>query len=72
MERKSAQGNRPRDGNGLGPKGVCLCAKCGHRAPHTPGVPCMDERCPACGGAMVREGSDHHQKIEASRASKNA
>jgi len=51
----------------MGAGGACVCAKCGARVPHRPGVPCMDERCPKCGVALVREGSAHHQEIEARR-----
>ncbi|HSL18720.1 MAG TPA: hypothetical protein VLB51_12510 [Methylomirabilota bacterium] len=59
-------------GGGLGSGGVCLCPKCGHRAPHLPGNPCLDQRCPECGSALVREGSPTHQKITERRGSKDA
>lgn len=49
---------------GRGPEGVCICPKCGFRKPHERGVPCMEERCPKCGSALVREGSYHHRLIE--------
>jgi hypothetical protein len=26
-------------------------------------VPCLQERCPECGAALVREGSIHHQDV---------
>ena len=61
-------GGGGRGGAGLGAGGFCVCPKCGHRAPHQPGVPCMQERCPTCAVALVREGSPHHQEIEARRA----
>lgn len=48
-------------GLGLGSGGHCVCPKCGERRPHRSGVPCQDERCPACGARMLREGSEHHQ-----------
>lgn len=54
----------------MGGGGFCLCPKCGHRAPHSPGSPCLKERCPSCGSAMVREGSAHHQEIETRRAAR--
>jgi len=38
-----------------GPAGACVCAKCGHREPHERGVPCIQKKCPKCGGAMTRE-----------------
>ena len=41
---------------GGGGAGVCICPKCGQRSPHNAGVPCLQERCPSCGTAMVREG----------------
>jgi hypothetical protein len=53
---------------GLGAGGFCICLKCGYRAPHQPGKPCLDERCPSCSAAMVREGSPHHLEIESRRA----
>jgi len=37
-----------------GPDGDCLCPKCGYRAPHQRGVPCMQQACPKCGERMVR------------------
>ena len=55
-------------GGGMGGGGFCICLKCGRRVPHQPGVPCLQERCPSCGVAMVREGSPHHQEIENRRA----
>lgn len=52
-----------RGGGGLGAGGACLCPKCGRTVPHRAGVPCLEERCPDCGAAMVREGSPHHEEI---------
>lgn len=57
-------------GQGLGAGGQCLCPKCGFEKTHEPGLPCMNERCPSCGGALVRKGSDHHNKILAQKATK--
>lgn len=37
-----------------------MCLGCGAVKGHQPGKPCKDERCPKCGKAMVREGSEHH------------
>jgi hypothetical protein len=56
------------EGGGMGGGGFCVCPKCGQQVPHQPGTPCLQERCPACGVAMVREGSPHHQEIESRRA----
>jgi len=46
--------------NPRGPAGNCVCLGCGATKPHEPGIPCRDERCPKCGKALVREGSQHH------------
>ncbi len=45
-----------RCGKGMGPGGVCVCPKCGTEIPHTPGVACVDEKCPRCGSRMIRKG----------------
>lgn len=34
--------------------GACLCPRCGHRQPHTPGFPCVESACPLCGAMMIR------------------
>jgi len=41
-------------GRGVG-VGRCVCPQCGQRSPHERGVPCNEQRCPACGAAMNRE-----------------
>ena len=64
----SSSGGRSGEGGGMGGGGSCVCPKCGQRVPHRPGMPCLDERCPRCHVAMVREGSPHHQEIETRRA----
>jgi NAD-dependent SIR2 family protein deacetylase len=46
---------------GGGPSGNCICLKCGTKVPHQAGAPCLKTKCPQCGAAMVREGSEHHQ-----------
>ena len=48
--------NTNRGGTG----GNCVCLGCGATKPHEPGIPCREERCPKCGKAMIREGSEHH------------
>ena len=70
------RGGRGRGSHGgcggfLGAGGACICPKCGQRVPHNAGVPCLEERCPSCGVAMVREGSPHHQEIEGRRLSRD-
>lgn len=59
---------RGQGGGQMGGGGFCLCLKCGHRSPHSAGSPCLQERCPSCGSAMVREGSPHHQEIKSRRS----
>jgi hypothetical protein len=54
---------RQRHGGGGGPEGNCICLKCGRKAPHQPGTPCRETRCPQCGVTMVREGSEHHHRL---------
>jgi hypothetical protein len=71
---RGGEGGRMRGGGGrggfggLGAGGFCVCPKCGYQTPHQPGAPCLDERCPTCGVALVREGSPHHQEIKNRRA----
>jgi NAD-dependent SIR2 family protein deacetylase len=48
----------------LGSGGECVCPKCGVTIPHRSGVPCQDEKCPACGSKMLREGSYHYRLWE--------
>lgn len=45
----------------MGSGGQCICTKCAMHIPHRQGVPCQDEKCPKCGGKMLREGSHHHK-----------
>jgi len=50
-------GGRGRMGGvGGGPGGNCVCPNCGKKAPHQRGVPCYQQKCPACGAKMTREG----------------
>ena len=65
------RGSHAGHGGFLGAGGTCICPKCGQRVPHSAGVPCLNERCPNCGVAMVREGSPHHQEIESRRAAED-
>ncbi len=64
-------GRRGADSAALGAGGACVCPKCGARSAHRAGVPCMDERCPGCGCALVREGSPHHQQLLQRRREQN-
>ncbi len=43
-------------GKGMGPEGFCICKKCGTEVPHTPGVSCVEVKCPKCGFRMIRKG----------------
>lgn len=45
----------------MGSGGSCICVKCGNTVPHQKGFPCKDMKCPLCGAALMREGSEHHQ-----------
>jgi hypothetical protein len=49
---------------GMGPNGICICPVCGFKKTHEPGTPCREEICPTCKKRLVREGSDHHEKIK--------
>ncbi|MBN2140851.1 MAG: hypothetical protein JW718_07575 [Desulfovibrionaceae bacterium] len=51
----------------MGAGGYCVCPKCGRREVHQSSVRCIEQKCPACGSTMVREGSEHHQKITAKK-----
>jgi len=54
----------------MGTGGDCICSKCGEKIPHNRGVPCQEERCPACGAKMLREGSWHHELLLKKRGEK--
>ena len=38
-----------------GPAGYCICPDCGHKAKHTTGKPCTQQKCTKCGAQMTRE-----------------
>jgi hypothetical protein len=44
--------------------------KCGYKREHVPGEPCIETKCPKCGGALVREGGFHYKQIEKKKAEK--
>lgn len=48
------RGRQP-GGFGLGPRGECVCPKCGTKATHSIGQPCNQMSCPSCGTAMTRK-----------------
>lgn len=33
---------------GRGPPTRCRCPNCGYEAPHIPGIPCINQKCPKC------------------------
>ena len=37
---------------GAGGVNTCECPKCGHKEPHTRGIPCAQVKCPKCDSAM--------------------
>jgi predicted DNA-binding protein (UPF0251 family) len=51
--------------------GFCICLHCNTKAPHQPGVPCRERKCPQCGKKMVRENSYHHQLYIKKKEAKN-
>jgi predicted Fe-Mo cluster-binding NifX family protein len=53
---RGAGGGRGRMGGpfAAGPGGECVCPKCGEKAPHTVGKPCIQMACPKCGTPMTR------------------
>lgn len=55
----------------MGQGGFCICPKCKERTPHKRGIPCQDERCPACGAKMLREGSYHDELLKKKRERKS-
>ncbi len=54
----------------MGIGGRCVCPKCGEMIPHQRGIPCQEERCPACGAKLLREGSYHHRLFKEKQAKK--
>ena len=40
-------------GGGFG--GNCICPNCGFIAPHKPGTPCFQTKCPRCASPMTRQ-----------------
>lgn len=51
---QSGTGRGRMGGQGLGVGGECQCPKCGTKAPHKRGTPCVEQICPQCGSTMVR------------------
>ena len=42
-------------GFATGPRGKCVCPKCGAEVSHQTGVPCYQQKCLKCGSPMTRE-----------------
>ncbi len=58
LGRTQSQG-QGRDGMG-GPfsadaGGICICPRCGHKAAHVTGQPCIHRSCPRCGAPMTKQ-----------------
>ena len=48
-------GGRGRMGGfAAGPRGSCVCPRCGYSTPHVIGTPCYQQTCPKCGSKMTR------------------
>lgn len=55
-QRRKKQGSRQGRGNGqANAQRNCICPRCGFRAPHQPGIPCMHTQCNLCGTIMNRQ-----------------
>jgi len=48
-------GNSPQ---GTGGTSTCYCPKCKTQIPHQRGVPCSQQKCPTCGGALTGVASE--------------
>lgn len=42
-------------GGAFGPRGFCVCTKCGKKVSHEKGVKCTTLKCQECGHTMIRE-----------------
>ncbi len=49
--------------HGISRGGFCACPECGQKTAHKRDIPCQDEKCPACGAKILREGSYHHDLL---------
>jgi hypothetical protein len=38
---------------GFGGRDFCYCPTCKEKVPHERGTPCVNQKCPKCGGALV-------------------
>ncbi len=55
----------------MGAGGNCVCLNCGYSKPHERGMPCIEEKCPKCGKALMREGSDHYKQAAARKGKRD-
>lgn len=53
-QRKGKFTEKIKEATGQGPKGDCVCEKCGYKMPHQRGVPCSNLKCPHCNTDLKR------------------
>ena len=54
-QRKGRFKDTIKDAQGKGPKGYCICKKCGYRVKHERGIPCSTIKCPKCDTNLARK-----------------
>jgi len=54
-QRKGKFKEKIEEAEGKGPKGYCICEKCGYKTSHKRGTPCSNLKCPNCNINLKRE-----------------